>query len=196
MRGKEGTTSPRAVNGWAAPDRPHTGQKHGLEPGTRSRQQEGCENQPELVAESPQTPAPGRGPRRKEAVPEVSELSPSSFSAPRRAPRSPQGPAEGSLEGGWTRQRNFTTSCHPGHVPAVRDLVSTRLLGHPCGACVQISGQAVGGARPLAPQEVEGKESLWKDPPHPRTKRLFRILTPDRREGAWEAQGRAGLRRR
>lgn len=129
--------------------------------------------------------------------------SPSSFSAPKRALRSPQGPVEGSLEGGWTRQRNFTTSCHPGHVPAVRDLVSTRLLGHPCGACVQISGQAMGSARPLAPQEVEGKESLWKDPPNPRlwqlstrTKKLFWILTPDRREGAWEAQGGAGLRRR
>lgn len=71
--------------------------------------------------------------------------------------------------------RHPATSLRP--CRPVPDLVSTRLptlsktdrlwvglLGHLGGARVQMSRQALGGARPLISQAVQGRESLWRDP--------------------------------
>lgn len=77
---------------------------------------------------NPQTPAPGRGPGRKEAVPEVGQLGQVTLAllCPKRGPHVPQAPAGHSLQGGWlaTEIRDLLPSWAPS---AVRDPVSPPL---------------------------------------------------------------------
>lgn len=95
----------------------------------------------------------------------------------------PTFPAGGRFTTAWKGDgignRDFTTSSQPGPMPAVLDLVSTRLSRLPQDDLLRVGllGRAVsarrrrvdfrlGGARasPI-PQAVEGKESLWRAPP-------------------------------
>lgn len=143
VRGKGGTTSPRVEKAWADPGDPFvpspdpvsggtwpgaqgTGQAAvGLPLGSRA-----ARASLSLWPDKPSAPlhlAGAREGRRQFQRSASWGKSPSPFSAPKRAPHSPQGPADRSLEGGWNRQQNFMTSCHPGHVPAIQDLVSTQL---------------------------------------------------------------------
>lgn len=118
---------------------------------------------------NPQIPAPGWATGSKEAfLRSVSwgQVTLSS-SAPKPAPHSPQGPAKPKPGKGMRQATELHDLLSPGSVPAVPDLVSTRLptlsrtdrlwvglLGLPGGARVQMSRQALGGARPLISQAV------------------------------------------
>lgn len=126
--GKRAATSPRAARGWAAPrspwrpllsvTRPPTTWQAGIRAWSLGHRTGGVglaagpgelQKHLELGATSPPTLAPGKGPRKKKAIPEVGELGPSSLSlpGPKRAPPFPWGPLTPAWEGEGTGNRNL-----------------------------------------------------------------------------------------